>query len=166
MRYLTLFTAMLIGCSASPLLAADARPALVSAIPSLSAEGARVALDAAEQVARAKGWRICIAVVDAAGDLLAFRRMDGTMLVSVDAAIDKARTSARTAMVSGQLQDMVDSGAASVLAVRGLTPLRGGVPIIVGGQVVGAIAGSGAAAVDDEIAAKAGAAAISGALDR
>lgn len=161
MRQLTLLATMLIGLSTTSARAADVQPALTSATPSLSAKGAQLALDAAEQAALTKGWRLSFAVVDASGDLLAFRRMDGAMLVSIEAAIDKARTSARTGTPSGRFQDMADGGMPSLLAVKGLSPLRGGVPIIVGGNVVGAIAGSGAAAVDDEAAAQVGAAVIS-----
>ncbi len=132
----------------------------------LSAEGARIALTAAEKAAAAKGIKVSIAVMDANGHLLAFQRMDGAMLVSIAASQDKAHTAATLGAPSKAFQDLVDQGKPSILAVKGISPLQGGVPITINGVVVGGIGGSGASAEDDEIIARAGADAVAAAAAR
>ncbi len=132
----------------------------------LSAEGAKIALAAAERAAIAKGIKVSIAVMDANGNMLAFQRMDGAMLVSIAASQDKAHTAATLGAPSKAFQDIVDQGKPSILAVKGISPLQGGVPITIGGVVVGGIGGSGASAEDDEIIARAGADAVAAAAGK
>lgn len=142
--------------------AASAQPApLVAQQTVLTAEGAQRALRAAEKEATRRGLKLSIAVVDAAGHLLAFRRMDDARLISIDVSVGKARTAAYLRSPSKTLEDMINGGRAALVGIEGITPVQGAVPIIVGGVVVGAIGASGASAADDELAAKAGAAALS-----
>jgi glc operon protein GlcG len=141
---------------------ARAAEALTTDVRNLTLEGARLALAAAEAEAGRRGLRLSIAVVDVGGNLLAFERLGNAMPVSVDAAVGKARTAALLGIPSRALEDIVDGGKPSYLAIGGLSPLQGGVPLLVKGVVVGGIAGSGAAPEEDEAVAKAGAAALAG----
>jgi glc operon protein GlcG len=103
---------------------------------------------------------VSIAVVDIAGDLLAFRRMDHAPPASVDISMTKASTSARSRIPSKLLQDRIDGGQPSLLAMPGITGLQGGVPITVNEIVVGAIGVSGAQGPEDVQIATAGAAVL------
>ena len=131
----------------------------VRTIQTIGAAGAQAAVAAAEREARANGWALSIAVVDVAGDLLAFHRMDGISPVSIDVAIAKARTVARFGAPSKRLQDSLEQGQFAVLAIPGVTPLGGGVPILINKVMIGAVATSGGTVEQDVQAAKAGAAA-------
>ena len=98
-----------------------------------------------------------IAIVDSGGALVAFARLDGSFPAASDVAVGKARTAARFRKPTRVFEDTVNQGRISmttVPAVTGFTPLQGGVPLTIGGDVVGAIGVSGAtsAAQDDEIA--------------
>jgi glc operon protein GlcG len=98
-----------------------------------------------------------IAIVDSGGALVAFARLDGSFPAASDVSIGKARTAARFRKPTRVFEDTVNQGRISmttVPAVTGFTPLQGGVPLVIGGDVVGAIGVSGAAsaAQDDEIA--------------
>lgn len=141
--------------------AAQSAPPLVAQQTVLTAEGARRALAAAEKEASGKGLKLSIAVVDASGQLMAFQRMDDARLITVDVAIGKARTAAFLRSPSKMLEDMVNGGRASLVAIEGITPVQGAVPIIANGVFVGAIGTSGALPAEDEAVAKAGAAALS-----
>ncbi len=141
--------------------AAQPAPPLVAQQTILTAEGARRALAAAEKEATGKGLKLSIAVVDASGQLMAFQRMDDARLITVDVSIGKARTAAYLRSPSKVLEDMVNGGRTALVAIEGITPVQGAVPIIVDGLVVGAIGTSGASPAEDESVAKAGAAALS-----
>jgi glc operon protein GlcG len=128
--------------------------------PTLSLAGADVLAALAQDEARRRGVALCIALVDAAGHLLAFRRMDGAGLVSIEVAIGKARTAALLRAPSRLFEEKIDGGAPSVLSAPGLVPLRGGVPVRLGAGQVGAIGISGAAGEVDEAVAMAAVAAF------
>lgn len=129
---------------------------LTTQVTTLTSRGAEVALKAAIDEAERMNIRLCVAVVDRAGHLLAFRRMDGAPPPSIDVATAKAQTAALFGVPSKTFQTMVNEGQAAILAVRTLAPLEGGVPIAVDGVVIGAVGASGAAASDDAAAAQAG----------
>lgn len=129
----------------------------------LSQSVARRALEAALSSAGGGANTGAIAVVDAAGDLVAFERLDGTFPASVDVSIGKARTAARFRKPTSQFEDIIRGGRTPMLALEGFTPLQGGVPILVDGVVIGAVGVSGAAsAMEDETIAQAGADAVGG----
>ncbi len=123
----------------------------------LDPDGADAVLAAAEEVARGKGYRVVMAVVDAAGDLLALRRLDDTQPASVNVAIDKARTAAIFVRPSREIEDQVSSGRLGALALHGAAALTGGIPLKVGSEVVGAIGTSGETPDEDESVSLAGA---------
>jgi len=98
--------------------------------------------------------------VDEAGELVAFHKIDETQAGSIDIAIGKARTAARMKRPTKALEDAVAGGRTVFLAVDGLVPLEGGVPITVEGRVVGAVGVSGVTSQQDAQVAQAGIAAL------
>jgi glc operon protein GlcG len=136
---------------------------LTTQVRTVNAAGAKVALAAAEKAAADKGVKLSLAVVDPAGNLVAFLRMDGAPLTTIEAAAGKARTAAYFGAPSKMFEDILHKGATSILAFDKLTPSQGGVPIIVDGVAIGAVGGSGASGDDDEAAAQAGASALASA---
>jgi uncharacterized protein GlcG (DUF336 family) len=130
----------------------------------LTYEGAAKVLEAAVRKAKEIGAPQCIAVTDVGGHLLAFARMDGGKVLSIDSATAKARTAASSRVPTGSLTEALERGLA--FATQGkLTNLKGGLPIVVGEDVVAAIGvGSGTADQDVQVAA-AGVAAVPGAKD-
>jgi len=133
---------------------------LVALRPGLTATGAERALAAAEAAAREQGSRLAIAVVDGAGALLVFKRMDGTIPLSVDVSIAKAVTAALIGTSTRTFQDMIEGGRICLLSIRQITPVRGGLPIRAGDAVVGAIGRSRELGEQGELAARAGCDAI------
>jgi uncharacterized protein GlcG (DUF336 family) len=122
---------------------------------------AKKAADAAvAEVAKVGSAPDAIAIVDHGGFLIYFERMDNTQLGSVEIAIEKARSAALFRRPSKVFEDALAGGRNAILAVHGAVPLEGGVPIISGGKLVGAIGASGGTAQQDGQVAKAGADAI------
>ena len=122
----------------------------------VSLEAAKGILAAGEAHARTNGWRVAIAVVDLSGDLIAFHRMDDVQHASSDLAVGKARTSARFRRPTKALAESVAAGRVGFLGVEGVVPLEGGVPITVGGKVIGAVGVSGMSGEQDAQVAQAG----------
>jgi glc operon protein GlcG len=129
--------------------------------PVLTLAGARVVASAAEAEAKRLSTTGAIAVVDDGGNLLYLVRIDRTFPAGAAVATDKARTAATFRMPTRNLEDAVKNGRTSLVAVSEMTPLAGGIPIVIDGQVVGAVGVSGAAsAQQDEELAKVAAAAL------
>jgi uncharacterized protein GlcG (DUF336 family) len=126
----------------------------------LTLDGAKRILAAAEAEAMKNKWTVAIAIVDEAGELVAFHKIDDTQAGSIDIAIGKARTAARMKRPTKALEDAVASGRTVLLAVDGLVPLEGGVPITVEGRVIGAVGVSGVTSQQDAQVAQAGIAAL------
>jgi glc operon protein GlcG len=124
-------------------------------------DAAKKALAAAEAEAKKNNWPVAIAIVDSSAKLVAFSKMDNTQHASVDIAIGKAVTANNLKRPTKALQDSLAPGGSSlrILAVPGVMPLEGGVPIIVDGKIVGAIGVSGVMSNQDAEVAMAGAAA-------
>ena len=127
----------------------------------LTLAGARIVAAAAETEAKRLNTTGAVAVVDDGGNLLYLLRIDNTFPAGSYVAMDKARTAATFRMPTRNLEDAVKNGRTSLVAVSEMTPLAGGVPIVVDGHIVGAVGVSGAAnAQQDEELAKIAAAAI------
>jgi uncharacterized protein GlcG (DUF336 family) len=124
---------------------------------------ARTAVDAALAKARELGVKMNIAVVDAGANLKAFARIDGAWLGSIDISIRKARTARYFDMPTGEIGKLSQPGG-SLFAIEhsngGLITFPGGVPIVLGGVVIGAIGVSGDSVENDHAVASAGAAAV------
>jgi glc operon protein GlcG len=124
----------------------------------LDQAGAQAVLQAAKESAQQRNAPSAIAVVDPAGDLLAFLRMDGVRLASADLAIEKARTAARLRRPTAEIEDNINNGRTAFVTAD-VMALRGGVPIHVSGEVVGAVGIAGLSKeTDTEIATTAAAA--------
>ena len=121
-------------------------------VMALDQDGAQTVLHTANENAQQRNAPSAIAVVDPAGDLLAFQRMDGVRPASADLAIEKARTAARLQRPTAEIEDNVNQGR-TAFVTAGIPALRGGVPIRVNGAVVGAVGVAGLSKeVDAEIA--------------
>ena len=129
--------------------------------PYLTLDMARAVVAAAEAKASAEGWPGVIAVVDAAGLPILIERMDhAAVLAGVDLAPGKARTAAMFRRESGVLEGAINSQRPALVTAQGYVLLRGGVPLIVNGEVIGAIGVSADTPDHDEAIAKAGAGAL------
>jgi glc operon protein GlcG len=127
-------------------------------LPALDQKGAQTVLQAARQSAEMRNAPSAIAVVDPAGDLLAFERMDSVRPASADLAIGKARTAARLRRPTAEIEDNINGGR-TAFATAGILALRGGQPVLANGAVVGAVGVAGLSKeVDTEIAKTAAAA--------
>ncbi len=131
--------------------------------------GTPVTADTAKKIAapaiaeaRKNQWLMAVAIVDPAGDLVYFERMDDTQVGSVDIAIGKARSAARFKRPTKAFQDALAAGGEGlrILALQGAVPVDGGVPIVIDGRVVGAIGVSGGTSAQDGQVAAAGLAGI------
>jgi glc operon protein GlcG len=122
----------------------------------LSLDGARKVAGAAEAAARERGWEVAIAVVDPAGGLIVFHRMDGVQHASLEIALGKARTAAGFRRPSRAMAEAVAKGTTGLLGVDGMLMMEGGLPVEVAGAVVGAIGISGMTGAQDAQIAMAG----------
>jgi glc operon protein GlcG len=128
----------------------------------LTLEGAKKVISAA--VAEAKNKNApggAIAVVDEGGNLVAVERLDNTFAAGANISIGKARTAALFKRPTKAFEETINKGRTAMTTLPDFTPLQGGIPIIVDGQVIGAVGVSGAAsAQQDEELAVAGANAL------
>ncbi len=131
---------------------------------SLNLDGAKKAIVAAVDYAKknnAPGG--VIAVVDEGGNLMALERLDGTFAMGATISIGKARTAVLFKKPTRFFEELINKGRTAMTAVDGFTPLIGGIPIVIDGQVVGGVGVSGAASANqDEELALAGANALMG----
>lgn len=125
------------------------------------AEAKRV-LAAAQAEATSNKWAVAISIVDTGGHLVVFERMDTTQFASVDVAQAKARTAVGYRRPSKAFQDLVAAGGEGlrILQLPGAIPNEGGVPLVLGGKIVGAIGVSGVTSAQDGQIAAAGARAL------
>lgn len=117
----------------------------------------------AEAIAEAKkhDWKLNVAVVDSGGNLVAFQRMDGAQLASIQISEHKARAAANFRRETKIWENAIQLNNLSyILTLDGVIASRGGIPLVEGGKIVGAIGCSGGTGSQDEVACKAGAAII------
>ena len=115
----------------------------------------KLAAAAAEAEAIAHGWAVSIALCDVGGHALWLQRMDGAPLMSAAVAPEKARTCVLSGKPSKAFEDMINNGRIAALAMP-VVPLEGGEPVVVDGQVIGAVGVSGVKAGEDARVARAG----------
>ena len=113
-------------------------------------------LEHARAEAQANQWAVTIAIVDDGGHPLALERLDGAAPVSAYIATEKARTSAMGRRASGDYEEMIKAGRNAFLSAPLTAMLEGGVPIVVDGQVIGAVGVSGVKSNQDAQVANAG----------
>ncbi|MCB1890564.1 MAG: heme-binding protein [Rhodocyclaceae bacterium] len=129
--------------------------------PELTVAGAEHLLALARAEARRQGLKVAVAVVDAAGVLLAFAREDGAMPASAEVAIGKASSAIHFARPSGALEDVVAKRPAFA-SIPDRILMRGGLPVMIDGRIAGAVGVSGAAPEQDEAVAAAAVASVAG----
>jgi len=122
----------------------------------INLEVARKVADAAIAEGKKNGWNIAAAVVDSAGDLVFFERMDNTQSASMIISQEKARTAARFKRPSKSLEDALAGGRQAILGIPGATPVEGGIPLVIDGKIVGAVGVSGAKSSEDAQCSQAG----------
>lgn len=150
-------TRYIVGLTLILALTAQIASAQVIEKKSLTIEGARRVVAAAVAEAKKGAGTAAIAVVDDSGNLIAVERLDGTFAAGTTVSIGKARTSVLFKKPTRFFEDLINKGRtamASLSANEGFTPLQGGIPIVVDGQIVGGVGVSGAASAqqDEEIA--------------
>ena len=128
--------------------------------PALDERDTARMMDAAVAEAKNNGWAVAIAIVDDGGHLLRFVRLDGTPPASSHIGPEKARTAALGRRETKQYEDMINQGRTAFLSAPLAGMLEGGLPVLVDGQVVGAIGVSGVKSSEDAQVARAGVAAL------
>jgi glc operon protein GlcG len=126
----------------------------------INADSAHAAIVAAVQEAKKHDWKLNIAVVDWAGELVAFERMDGAQLASIAISQHKARTAAQYRRETKAFEAGIQGGNNYLITLDGIIASRGGIPLVEGGKIIGAIGCSGGTGSQDEVVCKAGAATI------
>jgi glc operon protein GlcG len=128
--------------------------------------GANVSLENARKVAapalaeaEKNHWTVAVSIVDTAGNLVYYEKMDNTQIGSANVAIDKARCAALFKRPTKAFQDTLAAGGDGLrlLGLKGVVPVEGGIPLVMDGKIVGAIGVSGATSAQDAQCAKAGA---------
>ena len=159
LRLLVILVALLsaTGAGAQAPPATPAPPPLPYGAPIGLDDAKKAAAASVEEVKKIGAAPNAIAIVDHGGFLIYFERMDNTQLGSVEIAIDKARSAALFRRPSKVFEDALAGGRTAILALRGATPIEGGLPLVSAGKIVGAIGASGGTAQQDGQVAKAGA---------
>jgi uncharacterized protein GlcG (DUF336 family) len=128
--------------------------------------GAPISLDKAEAVLNAalaeskkRDWKLICAVVDTGGHLVSFKRQDGSQIASIAIAEHKAKAASQFRRETVAFERGIQAGNNYLITLDGVIGSRGGIPILDGGKLVGAIGCSGGTGSQDEVVAKAGIAA-------
>jgi glc operon protein GlcG len=139
----------------------DEIPFDISYGPPISLDSAQAVIGAAVAEAKKRNWKMNLAVADSGGNLVAFQRMDGAMLASIQIAEHKARAAVTFRRPTKVFEDGVQLMRLNyLLAFDGVIASRGGIPLIDQGVIIGAIGCSGGTDSQDEIVSVAGAALI------
>jgi glc operon protein GlcG len=145
--------AFFVAASFAGLVSAQDRPPYG---PDINVEQAKKIAAGAVAESKKNNWRMAISIVDNHGFPVYFERMDDTQTASVQIALDKAKAAATFRRPTKAFEDGIAKGRVALLGLNGATPIEGGVPIMVGGKVIGAIGVSGANSDQDAQAAMAG----------
>ena len=142
--------------------AAPAAAAMPPYGPPITLDQAKRAMAAAELEAAKNSWQVAITILDSGGNLVMFHKLDNAQLSAATTSEGKARTALEFKLPSKALDDAIAAGGAGMrlLALKDITPLQGGILVLVDGKIIGAIGVSGTLSVQDEQVAKAGADAL------
>ena len=151
--------AMLVAIGAARAQQAPSAPPTTPYGPPIGLAAAKKVMAAAEAEAERNHWGMAIAILDSTGHMVILHKLDNTQYGSIQVAEDKARSALDFRRPTKVFEDLIAQGGIGMrtLALRGASPLEGGIPIIVDGKIIGAIGVSGATAVQDGQVAKAGA---------
>jgi len=151
------FTPQVVGAAALALVAASAsaqqRPEYTTSVTTEQAK--KIAAAVVAECANNK-WNVAVAVVDTAGNLVYFERMENTQTASFDIAIMKARAAATYRRPTRAFVDAIAKGGPSIMTLPGVVASPGGLPLMVGGKVAGGVGVSGVTGDQDEQCSKAG----------
>ena len=125
----------------------------------LTLEAAKHIASAAQAEAQKNEWKVVVCIVDDGGHPIYLERADGAQIGSVVVAQEKAASAVRFKRPTKMLEDAVTGGRLVVMKLPGAVPVEGGTPILVGGELVGAIGVSGGTSAQDGLVAAAGVAA-------
>jgi glc operon protein GlcG len=128
----------------------------------ITLKAAQAMLAAGEAEASANNWNVAITIVDIGANLIMFQKMDGTQMGSIDVSIGKARTAANFKRPTKDMEEMIAGGRTPFLAIDGIVPIQGGVPVIINDTVIGAVGVSGVTSAQDEQVAMAAVAVVEG----
>lgn len=129
--------------------------------PPISLERANTVIAAAIAEAKKHDWKLNVAVVDSGGNLVAFQRMDGAQLASIQIAEHKARAAVTFRRETKVFENAIQVNSSPyVMTLDGIIASRGGIPLLDGGKLIGALGCSGGTGSQDEVACKAGVAAL------
>jgi len=130
--------------------------------PPITLDQAKRVMAAAELEAAKNSWQVAITIIDSGGNLVMFHKIDNAQLASATVSEGKARTALEFKRPSKALDDAIAAGGAGMrlLALKDITPLEGGVLVVVGGRIIGAVGVSGALSAQDAQVAKTGADAL------
>lgn len=126
----------------------------------ITLEAAKKMVAVGEAEAMKNGWNVAITIVGANGELILFHKLDETQPGSIAVSQGKARTSALFKRPTKAMEEMIAGGKTAFLAVEGIVPIQGGLPVIADGKVIGAIGVSGVTSAQDEQIATAALAAL------
>ena len=124
--------------------------------PMLTLEDCKKISAASEAEAKKNNWNVCIAILDDGGHLLHLARMDGATPANSRIAIEKGRTAAESRRSTAMWEERIKAGRNAMLKMPGITPVQGGLPIVVDGTCIGGVGVSGVQSHEDEQIAKAG----------
>ena len=165
---LALASLLAIGASqAQPAPAANPMDVVPEKMPFDVPYGAPITLDRAEAVLTAalgesknRNWKLICSVVDSGANLVSFKRMDNAQIASIDIAIHKARTAVKFRRETKVFEENIQKGFNYLITLDDVIGSRGGIPLVEGGKIIGAIGCSGGTGSQDEVVAKAGAATV------
>ena len=123
----------------------------------ISLDRAQAAIAAAVNESKKRGWKMNVAVVDSGGNLVSFARMDGAQIASVAISEHKARAAATFRRETKAFEAGIQGGNNYLITLDGVIGSRGGIPLVEGGKLVGAIGCSGGTGAQDEVVCKVGA---------
>jgi len=128
--------------------------------PAISPERADAILAAALADAKKRDWKLICSVVDSGGALVSLKRMDGAQLASIAIAEHNVRAAATVRRETTLFENAVQNNIHYILSLDDVIASRGGIPLVDGGKLIGAIGCSGGTSSQDEVVAKAGVAAL------
>src|SRR5947208_1457981 len=157
-----LVAAMVMFASYGPSVAAADLPTKKA----LSLDVAKQVAAAAEKHAKENKWNVCIAIVDDGGHLVYFQRLDGTQYGSVEVSQRKAASAIAFKRPTKVFEEGVAGGRTVLVTLPGALPLEGGLPLVVDGEMIGAIGVSGVTSQQDGMIAQAGVDSLAGILKK
>jgi uncharacterized protein GlcG (DUF336 family) len=127
----------------------------------ITLDRAEAAIAAAVAESKKRGWKMNVAVVDSGGNLVAFQRMDGAQLASIVISEHKARAAANFRRETKVFENGINlNNLNSIITLDGVIASRGGIPLVEGGRLIGAIGCSGGSGAQDEVVCRVGVATV------